>query len=187
MPTPSETLVTKLIERHRQPLFQQFFDEWRSPNKLIERLLVEEREDTVAIVSRLRDALEDARHPRRFRGGRHQICDDRFRDRIAFALRALEKLKRVQGTGGEHTCGSLVRLIGPRQVERRLGHAAGERKRAINTHRSARCRSSLRGIFDFLARILVYPPYLPRFCRRTAAAACALTTESTLSDFPPAI
>ena len=68
-----------------------------------------------------------------------------------------------------------------------IGHAAGASFRAIKEHLMARRRSSLRGVCDFLARILVYPPYLPRFCRRTAAAACALTTESTLSDFPPAI
>ena len=42
MPTPSETLVTKLIEEHHQPLFQQFIDEWRSPYKLIECFLTKE-------------------------------------------------------------------------------------------------------------------------------------------------
>ena len=68
-----------------------------------------------------------------------------------------------------------------------IGHAAGASFTAVKAHLITPRRSSLRGIFDFLARILVYPPYLPRFCRRTAAAACALTTESTLSDFPPAI
>lgn len=64
--------VTKLIEEHHQTLFQQFFDEWRSPNKLIERLLDEEEivedfplsEDDIAnikqrVVERLREKFSD--------------------------------------------------------------------------------------------------------------------------------
>jgi hypothetical protein len=41
MTKSSKALVTKLIEEHHQPLFQQFIDEWRSPDKLFDRFLNE--------------------------------------------------------------------------------------------------------------------------------------------------
>jgi hypothetical protein len=65
MPTPSETLVTKLIERHHQPLFRQFIDELQAEGELIgeviDRFLVEEEifenfplsEDVIAKIKQL--------------------------------------------------------------------------------------------------------------------------------------